>query len=68
MFRLFTSAIIRKAIILEAERTPSDTIEEIQAESQRLLDTDRKGLPGSVSKMQEAVGPGSTCGRELLRG
>jgi hypothetical protein len=25
-----------------------DSIEEIQAESQGLLDTDRKGLPGSV--------------------
>jgi hypothetical protein len=25
-----------------------DTTEEIQAESQRVLDTDRKGLPGSV--------------------
>jgi hypothetical protein len=27
------------------------TIEEIKAESQRVLDTDRKGLPGSVPKM-----------------
>jgi hypothetical protein len=45
-----------------------DTIEEIQAESQRVLDTDRKGLPGSVPKMEEAVGPVSTYGRELLRG
>jgi hypothetical protein len=45
-----------------------DTIEEIQAESQRVLVTDRKGLPGSVPKMEEAVGPVSTCGRELLRG
>jgi hypothetical protein len=26
-----------------------DIIEEIQAESQRVLDTDRKGLPGSVA-------------------
>jgi hypothetical protein len=25
-----------------------DTIQEIQAESQRVLDTDKKGLPGSV--------------------
>jgi hypothetical protein len=33
-----------------------DTIEQIQAESQRVLDTDRKGLPGSVPKM-ETVGP-----------
>jgi hypothetical protein len=33
-----------------------DTIEEIQAESQRVLDTfDRKGLPGSVPKMEETV-------------
>jgi hypothetical protein len=45
-----------------------DTVEEIQAESQRVLDTDRKGLPGSAPKMQETVGPVSTCGMELLRG
>jgi hypothetical protein len=45
-----------------------DTIEEIQGESQRVLDTDRKGLPGSVPKMEKTVGPVSTCGRELLRG
>jgi hypothetical protein len=45
-----------------------DTTEEIQAESHRVLDTDRKGLPGSVPKMEEMVGPVSTCGRELLRG
>ena len=45
-----------------------DTIEEIQFESQRVLDTDRKGLPGSVPKTEETVGPVSTCGRELLRG
>jgi hypothetical protein len=45
-----------------------DTIEEIQAESQTVLDTDRKGLPGSVPKMEETVGPVSTCGRELLGG
>jgi len=45
-----------------------DTIAEIQAKSQRVLDTDRKGLPGSVPKMEETVGLVSTCGRELLRG
>jgi hypothetical protein len=45
-----------------------DTTEEIQAESQIVLDTDRKGLPGSVPEMEETVGPVSTCGRELLRG
>jgi hypothetical protein len=28
---------------------------------------DRKGLPGSVPKMQETLGLVSTCGRELLR-
>jgi hypothetical protein len=44
-----------------------DTTEVIQTESQRVLDTDRKGLPGSVDKM-ETVGPVSTRGRELLRG
>jgi hypothetical protein len=45
-----------------------DTIEEIQAESQRVLDTDRKGLQGSFPKMEETVGPVSTCRRELLPG
>jgi hypothetical protein len=30
--------------------------------------SDRKGLPGSVPKMEETVGPVSTCGRELLCG
>jgi hypothetical protein len=36
-----------------------DNIEEIQTESQRVIDTlNRKGLPGSVSKMKETVG---TC-------
>jgi hypothetical protein len=45
-----------------------DAIEEIQAESQSVLDTpDREGFPGSVPKMEETVGPVSTCGRELLR-
>jgi hypothetical protein len=44
------------------------TIEEIQPKSQRVLDTDRKGLPGSVPEMEETVGRVSTCGRELLRG
>jgi hypothetical protein len=44
-----------------------DIIEEIQPESQRALDTDRKGLPGRVPKTEETVGPVSTCGRELLR-
>jgi hypothetical protein len=45
-----------------------DTIEEIQAKSQRELDTDRKGLLGSVPEMEKVVGLVSTCGRELLRG
>jgi hypothetical protein len=46
-----------------------DTIEEIQAESQRVLDSlTEKELPGSVPRMEETVGPVSTCGRELLRG
>jgi hypothetical protein len=39
-----------------------------RSESQRMLDTDRKGLPGSVPKLEETVAPVSTCGRELLRG
>jgi len=39
-----------------------DTIEDTQAESQRVLDTlDRKGLSGSVPNMEEMVGPVSTC-------
>jgi hypothetical protein len=42
--------------------------EEIQAESQTVLDTDRKGLPGSVPKMEETVGSVSTYRRKLLRG
>jgi hypothetical protein len=33
-----------------------------------VLDTDRKGLPWSIPKMEETVGPVSTCGRELLEG
>jgi hypothetical protein len=46
-----------------------DTIEEIQTESQRVLDTlDRKGFPGSIPKKEETVGLVSTCGRELLQG
>jgi hypothetical protein len=45
-----------------------DAIEEIQAESQTVLDTDRKGLPGSVPKMEETVGPVSICRKEQLRG
>jgi hypothetical protein len=43
-----------------------DTIEEIQTYSPRVLDTGRKGLSGSVPKMEETVEPVSTCGRELL--
>jgi hypothetical protein len=45
-----------------------DTIEEIQPESQSAWDSDRKWLLGSVQKMEETLGPVSTCGRELLRG
>jgi hypothetical protein len=45
-----------------------DTIQKIEAQSPRMLDTDRKGLPESVPKMDEAVEPVSTCGRKLLRG
>jgi len=53
---------------LKLKGSQFDTTEEIQAESLRVLDTDRKGLPGSVPKMKEMVGPVSTCRRELLRG
>jgi len=54
---------------IEAERTPvcyhwGDTGR--IAESS--WHSDRKGLPRSVPKMEETVGPVSTCGRELLRG
>ena len=54
---------------IEAERTPvwyqwGDTGQ--IAES--AWHSDRKGLPGSVPKMEEKVGPVSTCGRELLQG
>jgi hypothetical protein len=45
-----------------------DNTEEIQAESQSAWHSDRKRLPGSVPKMEAAVEPVSTCGRELLRG
>jgi hypothetical protein len=51
---------------LKLKRRRFDTIEQIQAEWQRHCD--RKGLPGSVLKMEETVGPESTWGRELLRG
>jgi hypothetical protein len=45
-----------------------DTTEEIQAKSQAAWHSDRKGLSGSVKKMEETVRPVSACGRELLRG
>jgi hypothetical protein len=46
-----------------------DTTEEMQAESHRVLDTvTEKLLPGSVTKMEETVGPVFACGRELLGG
>jgi hypothetical protein len=45
-----------------------DTIEDIQAESPRVLDTLTERLPGSVPKMEKTVGSVSTHGRELLRG
>jgi hypothetical protein len=43
-----------------------DTPEAIQAKSQRVLDTGRKGLPRIIPEVEEKVGPVSTCGRELL--
>jgi hypothetical protein len=46
-----------------------DTVEEdIHAESQSVLHSDRKGLPRNDPKVEEMVGPLSTCGRELHRG
>jgi hypothetical protein len=53
---------------LKLKRRLFHTIDEIQAEQQRVLDTDRKGLPGSVPNTEEMVGPVSKCGKELLRG
>jgi hypothetical protein len=44
-----------------------DTIEEIQAESQRVLDTvTEKDFKEVFPKMEETMRPMSTCGRELL--
>jgi hypothetical protein len=48
-------------IKLKLKRCPFYTIGEIKAKSHRVLD--RKGLPGSVPKMEETVGPVSTCRR-----
>jgi hypothetical protein len=48
------------------KRRRFDTIEGIQAELRRVLDTDRKELPGSIPKMEEMVEPVSVCRRELL--
>jgi hypothetical protein len=55
---------------IESKRTPVwYHWGEIQAELRRVLDTlTNKGLPGSVPKMEETVGPVSKYGRELLRG
>jgi hypothetical protein len=47
---------------LELKGRQFDTIEEIQAELPSALHYDRKGLTGSVPKMQETVGPVSTSG------
>jgi hypothetical protein len=41
---------------------------EIQAESWRVLDTDSKGLPGSVPRMVETVGTMSTYGWNYFEG
>jgi hypothetical protein len=54
---------------LELKGRRFDIIGDIQAESQRVLNTlTEKGLKGSVPETEETVGPVSTCGRELLRG
>jgi len=54
---------------IEAERTP---VRYHWRDPGRIAESawhsDRKGIPGSVPKMEERVGPVSTCGRELLRG
>jgi hypothetical protein len=55
--------------VIEAERTP---VWYHWGDPCRIAESawhsDRKLLPGSVPKMEETVGPVSTCGRELLRG
>jgi hypothetical protein len=61
-----TSSYFQK-IKLKLKGRRFGTVEEIQAESQRVFDTDRKGLPESVTKM-EKLGPVPMCERELLRG
>jgi hypothetical protein len=60
--------LIFPKIKLELNGRRFDTIAEIQAELQRVLDTNIKGFPGSVPKMEEMVRPVSVCGKELLRG
>jgi hypothetical protein len=45
-----------------------DTVDKVEAELHRVFDTDRKGLPRIVPKMEESVGPVSASGTELLRG
>jgi hypothetical protein len=45
-----------------------NTIEEIQTESQKVLDTPTVKTSKKVPKIEETVGPVSTCGKELLRG
>jgi hypothetical protein len=42
-------------MILKLKGRRFDTVEEIQAESQRVFDTDRKRLQGSVPNMEETV-------------
>jgi hypothetical protein len=62
-----TSPISKNEI--EAERTP---VWYQWGDPGRIAESawhsDRKVLPGSITKMEETVGPMSTCGRELLRG
>jgi len=46
-----------------------DTTQEIQAESQRVLDNlTEKDFQEAFQKLEETVGPASTWGRDLLRG
>jgi hypothetical protein len=56
-------------IILKLKGRRFDTSEDVQAESRRVLDNViEKDFQGSIPKLEETVGPVSTCGRELLRG
>jgi hypothetical protein len=45
-----------------------DTIKETQAESERVLDTDREGLPGSVQKWRRLLDECLHAGGDYFEG